>query len=92
MTTALQAVKPGESPLRPLSISAAAESGDRRQLLVAMRARVSSTLDDPNTSPRDLAALTRRASELDKEIRDIDATATTQIDPVDDGVFDAGAI
>ena len=70
----LRVVGPDDEPVVevPTSIAAAADAG-RRQFLVAMRARISTTLDDPDTSPRDLAALMRRASEIDKEIRSLDA-------------------
>lgn len=51
----------------------AASDGSRRELLVAMRDRVAKTVEDPNTPPRDLAALTRRLLEISNEIEAIDA-------------------
>lgn len=55
------------------SVSQAAEDGDRRELLVALRSRVAKDIDDAETPPRDLAALTRRLQEIAKEIDAIDA-------------------
>jgi|SRR5690625_1501405 len=60
---------------RRQTITQAAEGGDRRELLVTMRARVAKTVEDPNCPPRDLAALTRRLQEIAKEIEAMDARA-----------------
>ena len=57
------------------SVSAAAASGDRRELLVTMRARVATAVEDPGTPARDLAALTRRLLEIANEIEAIDASS-----------------
>lgn len=57
----------------PKSAAVAAESGTTRELLVAMRTRVAKAVDDEKTSARDLAALTRRLSEITKDIEAIDA-------------------
>jgi hypothetical protein len=54
------------------SIKDAAANGSRRDLLVAMRDKVASDLDD-GVPPRDLASLTRRLLEITKEIEAIDA-------------------
>lgn len=74
--TALRAVK-GERAARPArkqkSVTEAAKSGTRRELLVAMRDRVAKDVESPNTPARDLAALTRRLMEITKEIEAIDA-------------------
>ena len=51
----------------------AASVGTRRDLLVAMRARVAAAVADLNTPARDLAALTRRLMEIAKDIEAIDA-------------------
>lgn len=70
----LRAVESGESaPVRKkMSVTAAADAGDRRDLLVAMRERVATAVEDPNTAARDLAALTRRLMEIAKDIEAID--------------------
>jgi hypothetical protein len=57
----------------PPTVRAAAESGSRRDLLVAMRSRIATGIDSPNTPPRDLAALSRRLLEIAKEIEALDA-------------------
>lgn len=72
----LRAVEPDEAPSPPprkLTVTQAAASGTRRDLLVAMRDRVAQDVEDPNTPSRDLAALTRRLIEITKEIEAIDA-------------------
>ena len=94
--TNLRAVKPGETvkPAAPLSVAKAAESGDRRALLVAMRDRVAVTVSDPLCPPRDLAALSRRLIEIGKEITAIESRSQED-DPVakvEDGKFNAAAI
>lgn len=57
------------------SVKAAADSGTRRDLLVALRARIASDIDNPNTPPRDLAALSRRLLEIAREVEALDAEA-----------------
>jgi hypothetical protein len=54
------------------SISAAAASGSRRDLLVAMRDKIARDLDD-GVPARELASLTRRLLEIAKDIEAIDA-------------------
>jgi len=51
-----------------LSVSDAAESGDRLAELRAMRRVISRHIDSPETLARDLAALTRRQMEISREI------------------------
>lgn len=70
----LRVVKPGERAA-PRDVAEAAESGDHRALLVAMRARIAQTVSDPDCPPRDLAALTRRLQDIAKEIEQIDLRA-----------------
>lgn len=96
--TALRAVK-GERAARPArkqkSVTEAAKSGTRRELLVAMRDRVAKAVESPDTLPRDLAALTRRLTDIVKEIEAIDARegdAGDAPDEVGDGEFDASAV
>jgi hypothetical protein len=75
----LRAVKPDEKPKRraakPKTVSQAAAGDDVRELLVAMRARLALAVENPNTPPRDLAALTRRLHEVVRDIAAIDAAA-----------------
>ncbi|QAY02738.1 hypothetical protein SEA_NIKLAS_7 [Mycobacterium Phage Niklas] len=48
------------------------EKIDRYELLKRMHERVEAAVFDPETPPRDLAALTRRLMEIGKEIESID--------------------
>lgn len=69
-----------KTPARPRSrrvatVKSAADSGVRRDLLVALRTRVAVDIDNPNTPPRDLAALSRRLLEIVKDIEALDAEA-----------------
>lgn len=72
------------APKRPLTITDAASSGTHRDLLVAMRARVATAVQDPNTPARDLAALTRRLMEIAKEIEAIDTQAREEAEDLAD--------
>ena len=60
-------------PKKPLTVTDAASTGTHKDLLVAMRARVATAVQDPNTPARDLAALTRRLMEIAKDIEAMDA-------------------
>lgn len=74
---ALRVVQPGDevAPRRALSITEAADSGSQRDLMVAMRARIALTVEDPQCPPRDLASLSRRLQDINREIESIDAKA-----------------
>lgn len=96
------------SPLRPVgaterapraakrdTVAGAANGGTQRELLVALRARIAKTIDDPKTPPRDLAALSRRMQELVRDIEAIDARAredSADGGRVADEPFDAEAL
>lgn len=58
-----------------LTVEEAAQSGDHRALLVAMRTRIATTVAHPDCPPRDLAALTRRLQDIAREIEALDARA-----------------
>ena len=74
---ALRAVSEDEKPVKatPKSVTQAADDGTTRELLVAMRARIATAVEDPNTPARDLAALTKRLVEVVRDIEAIDARA-----------------
>lgn len=55
------------------SVTAAAESGVEKELLVALRARVAKTVEDPNCPPAALAALSRQLQEIGRNIEAIEA-------------------
>lgn len=57
----------------PSTIAEAAESGDFRATLVKLRQRLARQLDDPNTPPRDMAALSRRFLEVVRELQALDS-------------------
>lgn len=92
----LRAVGPDETaPVRPKTVTEAAENGTARDLLVAMRDRVAKDVENPNTPARDLAALTRRLMEITKEIELIDAKAEQESEEGEataDESWDASAI
>lgn len=75
MAKQLRAVAPDEKPARKMDVAQAAESGDHRALLVAMRDRIAQSVRNPDCPPRDLAALTRRLQDIAKEIEAIDLRA-----------------
>lgn len=98
--TSLRAVRDNEKPpiprkARPKSVTAAAASGTTRELLVAMRQRIATAVQDPNTLARDLAALTKRLVEIVKEIDAIDAISKQEGEEngtSPDEAFDSSAI
>lgn len=96
-STALRAVAPDEkpaAPVKPKTVTQAADSGTTRELLVAMRARIATAVEDANTPARDLAALTKRLMEVARDIEAIDAREADQgaTHDVSDGTFDASAV
>jgi ribosome-binding protein aMBF1 (putative translation factor) len=97
--TPLRAVAPGErarSRTRAKTVTQAAADGSTRELLVAMRSRIASAVENPNTPARDLAALTKRLVEVVREIEAIDARNDREeagdAAAVEDGTFDASAV
>lgn len=97
MASKLRVVSPDETnaPKGNLSVTAAACEGDRLDLLMAMRSRVATAVEDPNTPARDLAALTRRLMEIAKDIDALTLAALQEAAsdvPEEDDTFDASAI
>lgn len=96
--SALRAVKPGEQKpsTKPKTVTQAAAGGDTRELLVAMRDRIAVAVEDPTTPARDLAALTKRLSDVALSIAAIDAAgeqeASEDAAEVQDGDFDAASV
>ena len=87
----LRTVADDERPARPQTVTEAADAGDTRAMLAAMRTRIAKAVEDPNTPARDLAALTKRLVEVVRDIEAIDARAaqdSAKLEVVDDGVFD----
>ena len=74
----LRVVAPNEAPSAPkrtFTVTSGACEGTRRDLLVAMRSRVATAVEDLSTPARDLAALTRRLMEIARDIEVMDAKA-----------------
>ena len=94
----LRAVQPGETGknAKPKTVTQAAAGGDTRELLVAMRDRIAVAVEDPTTPARDLAALTKRLSDVALSIAAIDAAgeqeANSDAAEVEDGDFDAASV
>lgn len=94
----LRVVGADEKPAPPtakLTVAQAAETGDQRSLLVAMRSRIATAVADLDCPPRDLAALTRRLQEIAREIESIDVRAKEEAldgGDVPDEAFDAEAL
>lgn len=77
------------------TIRNAANSGDRRRLLVALRNRIADDLDSGRVQSRDLASLSKRLMDIAREIDAIDKAEDTD-NPVaraldvDDEMLDEG--
>jgi hypothetical protein len=89
----LRVVTPSDTPPRKkMTVTAAAATGTRRDLLIAMRERVATAVEAQETPARDLAALTRRLMEISREIEALNASDDEGGGDVGDGDFDATAI
>jgi hypothetical protein len=78
-----------------MTVTAAARDGTTRDLLVALRTRIATTVESSDTPPRDLAALSKRLTDISKEIEALDARAEEQGasgGEVEDGKFDPKAV
>jgi hypothetical protein len=76
----LAVVQPGARaprPPKPLTVTAAATTGDHHDLLVALRTRIAAAIDNPNTPAQALAALARQIREIDAALNEIDRPART---------------
>lgn len=95
MARALRSVTPGEPAPKRKSVADAAQSGDRRELLIAMRDRIAKTISDPDCPPRDLASLTRRLQDIAKEIDLLELSGIgsgSVVADTDDESFDATSV
>ena len=94
----LRSVSPDEkpAPAKVKTVTEAAKHGTTRELLVAMRDRTATAVEDPNTAARDLAALTKRLMEIVRDIEAIDARDAEEVADsarrTTDARFDASAI
>lgn len=91
--SALRSVGADEAPAKRKSVAEAASSGTHLELLVAMRDRLARAISDEGCPPRDLAALTRRLSDVAGEIKTLREAADDDHDGSEaDDSFDASAI
>lgn len=92
----LRAVGEDEKPAVQInSVSEAAEMGTRLDELVQIRKVIARALDNENTSPRDLAALSRRQIEVSKEIEALKRQSDKESNDaslIEDRPFDKAAI
>lgn len=92
----LRVVEAGEKPARVISsVAEAAENGTRLDELVQIRKVIARAIDNENTSPRDLAALSRRQIEISKEIEALMRQADEESNDaslIEDRPFDKAAI
>lgn len=70
----LRVVAPDEKA-KPLSLLEAVDAGDYLAELVATHQRIARAVNNPETSPRDLASLTRRQLEISKEVKALRAAS-----------------
>lgn len=68
----LRAVKPGEKPAVPSSITEAVATGSSRDVLAAMRRQLAKKLDDGEVSSNAIASAYKELRELDRLIRAAD--------------------
>ena len=77
----------------PTSVSAAASSGNSRDLLIALRDRIARDIDDEKTAARDIASLSRRLMEINHELEALNAREQEDgNDDVPDEPFDPETI
>lgn len=71
-----------------MSISSAAASGDRLELLRAMRARLAEAMED--CPAKDLSPLTRRLQDIVQEIADLEEQGRQEVRKI--GITGTGAV
>ncbi len=92
----LRAVTETDKPeRRKHTVTSAIEEGDQLDALYASRRRIAKAIDDDRTSPRGLAALTKRFDDIDDKIRTLELQA--KVDHADSGpaadeAFDSSAL
>lgn len=85
MTVPNDAVEPAAAEEKPATILDATENDDSLAMLIALRRRLARGCDDERTSPRDLAALSRRLVEVDRDIRSRKAQEEAESGPKEGG-------
>lgn len=82
MGASLRVVSEKDEPHRkpaPSTVAQAVKDGSSKDVLMTLRARIAQTIDDPGTPPRDLAALSRRLVDIDKELRSMDVAEREEV-------------
>lgn len=82
MGASLRVVSEADEPRRksaPSTVAQAVKDGSSKDVLMTLRARIAQTIDDPGTPPRDLAALSRRLVDIDKELRSMDVAEREEV-------------
>lgn len=82
---------------QPLTVTQAAAGGSKLDLARALRTRVAKAVENEDTPPRDLAALTKRLQDIAKEIEVLEAAqqaeeAAANDDSSGDAPFDEAAL
>jgi hypothetical protein len=93
----LRAVAPGEvKAAAPKTVAQAAASGTDLEMLVALRARIAKSIDDAGTPARDLAALSRRLTDIAREIKTLELEVggddISEATRLPDEAFDASSV
>lgn len=92
----LRAVKDGDPapspppPRKKMTVAEAAESGTYKDLLIATRDRIALTVSATDCPPRDLAALTRRLTDIGKELAVIAAREAQEAEGIGAATEDEG--
>lgn len=79
-----------------LTVTEAADSGNDLALMIAMRSIVAARIQDESTASRDLASLTKRLTEINQEIKSLNAQEEQRAEENgrirEDEAFDASAV
>lgn len=78
----LRAVGPEDKPSAPpkLTVAQAAETGEHRALLVALRSRLAVAVSDKECPPKDLAALSNRLVAVSAELEKLQAAEAEEVE------------
>lgn len=68
----LRVATPDDAPRPKLTLVEATELGDERAMLTAMASRIAKEVQSESTSTRDLASLSKRLMEIEREIKALD--------------------
>ena len=69
----LRSVAEGDRKPKAKNVAQATETGTDREALIALRSRIAMAIDDAATPARDLAALSRRLTDIMREIKALES-------------------